>query len=113
LTLFGRRCRTAEINSTNYALRQFAERAAVNATLQGSAADILKRAMIALEHFIASRGLESQIILQIHDEIVVEAPDGEVEVMRDALKRSMESAAEIRAPLEASARVGGNLLDLG
>lgn len=111
-TITGRRCRTDHINSKNFVFRQYAERAAVNAPLQGSAADILKYALIALDRYISKERLDSKISLQIHDEIIVESPNAEVEHMKTNMKKIMESVVSLKVVMEANVRSGSNLIDL-
>lgn len=93
-TMFGRRCYFPDINSRNHAIRSFNERAAINAPIQGSAADIIKRAMIKIYDAIASHKLKSKMILQIHDELVFEVPIDEVEIMKSLVTENMENATK-------------------
>ena len=90
-TLFNRKCFIKEINNQNSAKRQFAERAAINAPIQGTAADIIKRAMVAVDRAYAEDGLDARIILTIHDELLIEAKDGDVERVISITKKIMES----------------------
>ena len=91
-TIFGRRCYFPDINSRNHAIRSFNERAAINAPIQGSAADIIKRAMIKIYNAIELQKLRSRMILQIHDELVFEVPNDEVEMMKSLVTENMENA---------------------
>ena len=91
-TIFGRRCYFPDINSRNHAIRSFNERAAINAPIQGSAADIIKRAMIKIYDAIELQKLRSKMILQIHDELVFEVPNDEVEIMKSLVTENMENA---------------------
>lgn len=93
-TMFGRRCYFPDINSRNHAIRSFNERAAINAPIQGSAADIIKRAMIKIYDAIESHKLKSKMILQIHDELVFEVPIDEVEIMKSLVTENMENATK-------------------
>ncbi len=93
-TMFGRRCYFPDINSRNHAIRSFNERAAINAPIQGSAADIIKRAMIKIYDAIESHKLRSKMILQIHDELVFEVPIDEVEIMKSLVTENMENATK-------------------
>ncbi len=99
-TISGRKCFIHEINSKNPILRQEAERLAINAPIQGSAADIIKIAMINLDRKFRELNLRSKIIMQIHDELVIEAPQDEVEIAQQILKKEMESAFILDTPLK-------------
>ena len=99
-TLFGRRRRIPEISSSNFRLRQAAERQAMNAGIQGLAADIFKVALVRLDHALEDRGLESRIILQVHDEVILEVPEGEHDAAADLTVETMAGACELRVPLE-------------
>ena len=92
LTLFGRKCHYPEIRASNASIRSFNERAAINARLQGSAADIIRRAMIRMEDALAKKKLAAQMLLQVHDELVFEVPDAEVERSLPVIKAVMEDA---------------------
>ncbi|MFQ5784311.1 MAG: DNA polymerase, partial [Alphaproteobacteria bacterium] len=98
-TLFGRRCHMPGIKDRNPARRSFMERAAINAPLQGSAADIIKRAMIRMPDALAAAGLSARMLLQVHDELIFEVPDGEVAATAEVAKRVMESVARLSVPL--------------
>jgi DNA polymerase-1 len=108
VTLFGRKCHVRGINDKNAAMRGFAERAAINAPIQGGAADIIKRAMIRLPGALAAAGLEARLLLQVHDELILEAPKGEVEKTRAVAKKTMEEAARLDVPLVVDTGVGAN-----
>ncbi len=99
VTLFGRRCHMPGINDRNLARRNFMERAAINAPLQGSAADIIKRAMIRMPAALAEAGLRARMLLQVHDELVFEAPNDEVDETAAVARRVMESVAHLSVPL--------------
>ena len=107
-TLFGRRVWAPDIKSNKAPLRQAAERAAINAPMQGTAADLIKRAMIAVDHWLASEKLSAKMIMQVHDELVFEVPDAEVERLTDELPRIMASVAQLSVPLEVGIGVGLN-----
>jgi DNA polymerase-1 len=107
-TVFGRRLYLPDINARNAALRQYAERSAINAPMQGTAADIIKRAMLALDTWLAREGNGARLLLQVHDELVVEAPLARVDEIRAAIIRIMESAAELAVPLRVDSGVGAN-----
>jgi DNA polymerase-1 len=107
-TVFGRRLWLPEINSSNGNRRQGAERAAINAPMQGTAADIIKRAMIAVHGWLAKTNLRSKLIMQVHDELVLEVPDDEIETVKDELPRLMGGAATLDVPLLVEVGAGPN-----
>ena len=111
-TLFGRRAHYPEIRSSQPSLRAFQERAAINAPIQGSAADIIRRAMIRMDAALAEAKLSARMLLQVHDELVFEVPDEEVDDAIPVIRRVMESAAEpavkLRVPLQVDARAADN-----
>jgi DNA polymerase-1 len=107
-TVFGRRLYLPEIKSGNGARRQGAERAAINAPMQGTAADLIKLAMIAVQQAIDEQHRASCIVMQVHDELVFEVPEGELDWARDAVPRAMASVAELKVPLLAEVGVGNN-----
>ena len=107
-TLSGRRRYIPEIHSTNFNMREFGARAATNAPVQGSAADIIKIAMINIQRSIEERGLGTRMLLQVHDELVFEAPEGEIEEARSLVKTLMESAFPLAVPLEVATGAGQN-----
>lgn len=108
-TVTGRRRMLPEINSKNFRLRSFAERAAMNMPLQGSAADIIKIAMIGVDGEIRKRGLKSRLILQIHDELIVDAFEEELEEVKDILKNTMENAVRLSVPLTVNVSCGRDM----
>ncbi|HEY8520391.1 MAG TPA: DNA polymerase I [Gammaproteobacteria bacterium] len=107
-TVFGRRLYLPEINSRNPQRRQYAERSAINAPMQGSAADIIKRAMIAVDAHLAEAGLDARLIMQVHDELVLEVAEPIAERVADAVRRIMEGAADLAVPLKVDTGVGAN-----
>ena len=107
-TLFGRKCHTPGINDKNQVRRGFAERAAINAPLQGAAADIIKRAMIRIPTALEEAGLDAVMLLQVHDELIFEVPDAEVETTRTLVSKMMEQAARLDVPLVVDTGVGDN-----
>jgi DNA polymerase-1 len=107
-TVFGRRLWLAEINSSNGNRRQAAERAAINAPMQGTAADIIKLAMIAVRDRLAHANLRSKLIMQVHDELVLEVPNDEIETMRRELPELMGNVAKLDVPLLVEVGVGPN-----
>jgi DNA polymerase-1 len=110
-TLFGRRRYIPELKERAYSVRAFGERVAMNSPLQGSAADLIKLAMISTAKALVDEQLESAIVLQVHDELVVEAPASEVDTARAILRREMEQAGELSIPLVVDIGVGENWLD--
>ena len=107
-TVFGRRLWLPEIRSSNAGRRQGAERAAINAPMQGTAADLIKRAMIAVQDWLDAQKLRSLLILQVHDELVLEAPDDEINLLREALPKLMGGVAKLKVPLLVEVGVGDN-----
>ena len=107
-TDFGRRLYLPEINSRNGLRRQAAERTAINAPMQGTAADIIKLAMISVDTWLEKSNLKSVMIMQVHDELVLEVPELELAEVTDGLKLHMESAANLKVPLVVDAGVGNN-----
>ena len=110
--LFGRKRPIPDLLSKNPNLRGFAERTAVNTPLQGTAADLIKIAMLRLERELRERGLEAKMLLQVHDELVLEAPEAEVETVKALVKECMEGAHEVSVPLDVEVCVGGNWRDM-
>jgi len=111
-TLFGRVRPIADINSKNANMRGFAERTAVNTPLQGTAADLIKIAMIRIDRELERRKLKSRMTLQVHDELVFEAPRGEVEELRSLVRKEMEEVYPLTVPLVVEIGVGANWRDL-
>ena len=107
-TAFGRRLWLPDILSSRPAVRAGAERAAINAPMQGTAADLIKKAMVALDRWLKSSALASRIILQVHDELILEVPEDEVEIVKEKLPAIMRSAAELSVPLLAEVGVADN-----
>ncbi len=107
-TLFGRRCHVPGILDKNPARRQFSERAAINAPLQGTAADIIKRAMIAIDKELAPRKPDARMLLQVHDELVFEVREGDAEAAKILIKRQMEHAASLSVPLTVETGCGAH-----
>jgi len=107
-TLFGRRLWVPEINSPNGMRRQGAERAAINAPMQGTAADLIKLAMIAVNHWLTEQKLASRMVMQVHDELVLEVPENEVALIREHLPRLMGGVAQLDVPLLVEVGVGPN-----
>jgi DNA polymerase-1 len=107
-TVFGRRLWLPEIRGGNGPRRQAAERAAINAPMQGTAADLIKMAMIAVDRWIAGERLESRLIMQVHDELVLEVPDKELAAVKRGLPRLMGDVAELSVPLVVDVGSGPN-----
>jgi DNA polymerase-1 len=107
-TVFGRRLWLAEINSPNGPRRGAAERAAINAPMQGTAADLIKLAMIAVSRWIAAESLGTRLVMQVHDELVLEVPQAEVERVRETVPALMSGVAQLRVPLVADVGIGAN-----
>lgn len=109
-TLMNRRRYIPEIRSDNYNVRSFGERCALNSPIQGTAADIIKLAMIRARDSLRDAGLRARLILQVHDELIVEAPEAEAQSAAEILRASMESVVDLKAPLKADVSVGRNWL---
>jgi DNA polymerase-1 len=107
-TLFGRRLYLPEINSSNGMRRQYAERTAINAPMQGTAADIIKRAMIAIQTWLASEPTDIRMIMQVHDELVFEVPTEQLSTAQETIEGYMERAADLAVPLEVGIGTGIN-----
>ena len=107
-TLFGRRLYLRDINAGNGIRRQAAERAAINAPVQGTAADIMKIAMINMHQGLKIKKLDAKMTLQVHDELIIESPPGETKEVVDLLKKSMSEAARLKVPLEVDVGIGNN-----
>jgi DNA polymerase-1 len=107
-TVFGRRLYLPEIQSRNAALRQYAERSAINAPMQGTAADIIKRAMIEVDSWLQSSRVRARLIMQVHDELVLEVEDSSVDMLVGQIRTHMVRAAELRVPLKVDVGVGRN-----
>ena len=107
-TLFGRRLFLPELRNSGTGRRQAAERAAINAPLQGTAADLIKRAMVAVQDWLDETRSQSHLILQVHDELILEVPEDEVSRLRPQLARLMEGVASLRVPLSVEVGTGKN-----
>src|SRR6202171_1016768 len=103
-TLFGRKCQYPDIKNSNASIRSFNERAAINARLQGSAADIIRRAMIRMEPALEKANLCAQRLLQVHDELIFEVPDGEVaktiSIVKNVMEEAPHPAISLHVPLQ-------------
>ena len=107
-TLFGRRRDLPELKSSNFNLRSFGERVALNMPIQGTAADIIKAAMVRVDARMRAEGLEAQLLLQVHDELIVECPAEEAETVRAILIEEMEHVVDYRVPLLVDAKIGAS-----
>ncbi len=105
-TIFGRRRALPELKASNFALRSFGERVALNMPIQGTAADVIKIAMVGVHRRLKAEGLAAKLILQVHDELIVEAPESEKEAVMAILREEMEAAAALSVPLTADAAAG-------
>ncbi|MGD9954360.1 MAG: DNA polymerase, partial [Burkholderiales bacterium] len=107
-TVFGRRLWLPDIASANQARRQGAERQAINAPMQGTAADLVKLAMIAVQRWIEEESLATRLVMQVHDELVLEVPEGELSRVKPQVEKLMTGVAELSVPLVVEAGVGEN-----
>ena len=107
-TVFGRRLYLPDIRARNAQLRQAAERAAINAPMQGTAADIIKRAMLAVDRWLQESAFPARMIMQVHDELVFEVAGDAAELASEHIRAAMVAAAELRVPLEVDVGVGAN-----
>lgn len=110
-TLFHRRRYIPEISSNNYMIRQFGNRAAMNTPIQGTAADIMKIAMIHVYQEMKEKNMKSKIVLQVHDELLIETVKEEVEEIKNILKNCMESAITLKVPLKVDLSEAKNWYD--
>ena len=110
-TLFGRRRSLPELKSSNFAVRSFGERVALNMPIQGTAADVIKLAMVRVARRLEREDLEARLILQVHDELIAECPEAEAETVRRLLTEEMEQVAELAVPLVAEAKIGRSWAD--
>jgi len=110
-TLLQRRRYLPEITSRNFNLRSFAERTAMNTPIQGSAADIIKKAMIDMAHRLEKEGLKTRLLLQVHDELIFEAPKEEIEKLKEIVPDVMEHAVELKVPLKVDFSYGSTWFD--
>ena len=107
-TMFGRRRPVPELQSSNFMQRSFGERVAMNAPIQGTAADIIKIAMNRVNEWLRSRGMKSRLILQVHDELLVETAIEEIDEVREMMVREMQNAAQMKVRLEVDIHDGAN-----
>ena len=107
-TLYGRRCYVPGIHDSNGAMRSFAERTAINAPIQGGAADIIKRAMLRMPNALAEAGLNAKMLLQVHDELIFDVPQNELAETTEVAKATMETVAHLDVPLVVDTGFGKN-----
>jgi DNA polymerase-1 len=112
LTLLGRKRRIPEINASAYMTRQLGERLAMNTPIQGSAADVIKLAMIRVSDALRDAKLRSRLILQVHDELIIEARKDELDAVKALLRENMEQAFSLRVPLTVELNTGADWYDL-
>jgi DNA polymerase-1 len=110
-TMRGRIRYMPQIQSSNRQLREFAERTSINTPIQGSAADLIKMAMININRALSEKSLASRMILQVHDELVFEVPEDELDVLLKMVKDKMENAIELTVPIKVEIGVGNNWLE--
>ena len=110
-TLLHRRRYIPEITSRNFNVRSFAERTAMNTPIQGSAADIIKKAMIDMADRLEKEGLQARLLLQVHDELIFEAPEEEIEKLKEIVPDVMENAVELNVPLKVDYSYGKTWFD--
>ena len=112
MTVFGRKCAYPQIKSPNASERAFMERAAINAPIQGSAADVIRRAMLRMEDALAAAKLDAKMLLQVHDELVFEVPDAQVDatiaLVKTVMEKAPEPAVQLSVPLQVDARAAQN-----
>ncbi|MCF6515154.1 DNA polymerase I [Lactobacillus sp. S2-2] len=111
-TISSRRRYIDDINAKSFQKRSFAERTAMNSPIQGSAADIIKIAMVNMQNVIKEKGLKSKLLLQVHDELIFEAPNDEIEILENLVPKVMDSAIELNVPLKVESHYGENWYDL-
>jgi len=107
-TVFGRRLYLPDINARNGQMRQYAERTAINAPMQGTAADIIKRAMLLVDAWLSEDSVDAKVIMQVHDELVLEVPAGESDDVGKKIQQHMIAAATLSVPLEVDVGVGNS-----
>ena len=110
-TLMGRKRFLRDINSRNYTTRSFAERNAINTPIQGTAADIIKLAMINVHRSMEEKGMQSKMILQVHDELLFDVPTSELEELKPLVEREMMDAMKLKVPLDVEVGTGQNWLE--
>lgn len=112
ITMFGRKRFLPDIHSKNRNIKSNAERIAINSPIQGTAADIIKMAMISIQHELSSKGLKTKMILQVHDELIFEVPEEEVDIVKSMIRDKMENVVEMKVPLTVDVGSADNWYDL-
>ena len=107
-TMYGRRRYIPELKSSNYNIRQGAERMALNTPIQGTAADLIKLAMIRVDKALREKCPEAKLLLQVHDELIIECPEGFSQTVAELVSTQMQNIAELAVPLVAEAKIGKN-----
>ena len=110
--MFGRKRFLPDITSTNRTIKAMAERVAINSPIQGTAADIIKKAMIKIDREMQDKSLKSRMLLQVHDELIFEVPHDELEVMQELVCRGMESIVDLKVPLSVDMGHADNWFDM-
>ena len=110
-TLLNRRRVIPELKNKNYIIRQSGERMALNTPVQGTAADILKIAMVNIYNIFKEKNLKTKMVIQIHDELVFEVPDDELEIVKEIVRKEMDSAFTLKVPLKVEINAGKNLYE--
>lgn len=109
-TLFNRRRYIPELSQKNYALRQFGERTAMNAPIQGTAADIIKKAMIDVANAMKEKQVKSRLLLQVHDELIFEVPQEELDLMIELVTKTMEDVVKLQVPIKSRLLIRTNMV---
>ena len=110
-TIMNRKREIDELKNTNYIIVKSGERMAMNTPIQGSAADIIKKAMIDVDNEMAKKGLKSKMLIQVHDELVFTVPKDEIEIMKELVRDTMENAYNLEVPLKVDVELGSNWYD--
>ena len=110
-TLFNRKREIEEIKNTNYLIRSMGDRMALNTPIQGSSADILKLAMIKIYNILKDKKFKSKMLLQVHDELIFDIPEDELDEVKDIIKNTMENVCELSVPLKVGIEYGKNWFD--
>jgi len=111
-TLLGRKRMLTEINSKNHMMKANAERMAMNSPIQGTASDLIKIAMVKLDHVLHTKKLKSRMLLQVHDELIFECPESEVAEMKSLVESAMSGALQLKVPLKVNLGTGKNWAEL-
>ena len=111
-TLYGRKRIIKDINSSNRQMKSMAERMAINTPIQGTAADIIKKAMLDIDRELDERGLKSKMLLQVHDELIFDVPQNEIDQMKELVRDKMENVVKLNVPLRVDMGIGENWYEL-